>query len=82
MKKCEVELQEVEEYMSKSQEQKSQELEEEVQIEISQEIEMKITYKQIASMINRSEANIKYMKKHNPQQLEIIKLGCIEKLKM
>jgi len=41
----------------------------------------KLTYKQIASMINKTEANIKYLKKTNPQLLEIIKLGCIEKLK-
>ena len=42
----------------------------------------KLTYKQIAKMINKSEATIKYMKKTNPELLEIIKLGCIEKLKI
>ena len=41
----------------------------------------KLTYKKIAKMINKSEANIKYLKKNNPNLLEIIKLGCIEKLK-
>jgi len=42
---------------------------------------MKITYKEIAKMINKSEANIKYLKKTNPDFLEIIRLGCIEKIK-
>ena len=44
--------------------------------------EIKITYKIIASMINKSESNIKFMKKNNPELLEIIKLGCIEKIKL
>ena len=38
---------------------------------------MKITNTEIAEFIERTEANIKYMKKHNPQQLEIIKMGAI-----
>lgn len=36
---------------------------------------MKITYSEIAEYIGRTEANIKYMKKHNPEQLELIKIG-------
>ena len=42
----------------------------------------KLTYKKIASMINKSEANIKYLKKTNPQLLEILKLGCEAKLNL
>lgn len=38
---------------------------------------MKINYKEIAEIIGRSEANIKYMKKHNNEQLEVIKVGCL-----
>ncbi|WP_321471448.1 hypothetical protein [Halarcobacter sp.] len=38
---------------------------------------MKITYKEIAELINKTEANIKYMAKHNPEQLEIIKKGAL-----
>ena len=41
----------------------------------------KLTYKKIAAMINKSEANIKYLKKTNPQLLEILKLGCEAKLR-
>ena len=41
----------------------------------------KLTYKKIASMINKTEANIKYLKKTNPDLLEIIKLGCEAKIK-
>lgn len=36
---------------------------------------MKITYKEIAEMTNKSEAGIKSMKKGNPEQLELLKLG-------
>lgn len=42
---------------------------------------MKITYKKIAEMINKSEAGIKYIAKTNPKLLEILKLGCETKLK-
>lgn len=38
-----------------------------------------VTYKDIADFISRSEANIKYMKKHNPHQLELLKLGLLVK---
>uniref|UniRef100_UPI004048968A helix-turn-helix domain-containing protein n=1 Tax=Aliarcobacter sp. TaxID=2321116 RepID=UPI004048968A len=38
---------------------------------------MNINYKEIAELINRSEAGIKSMKKNNPEQLEITKLGAI-----
>lgn len=38
---------------------------------------MNITYKDIADFISRSEANIKYMKKNNPAQLELLKLGLL-----
>lgn len=37
----------------------------------------KITYKEIAKMINKTEAGIKYIKKTNPELLEILKLGCL-----
>ncbi len=36
---------------------------------------MKINYNEIAELIGRTEANIKYMKKHNPKQLEVLKIG-------
>ena len=36
---------------------------------------MQITYNEIAEYIGRTEANIKYMKKNNPQQLELLKIG-------
>lgn len=42
---------------------------------------MKITYKEIATMINKTEANIKYIKKTNPELLNILKLGCLCKKK-
>ena len=42
----------------------------------------KLTYKQIAKMINKTEANIKYIKKTNPELLEILKLGCEAKLQL
>jgi predicted transcriptional regulator len=38
---------------------------------------MQITYNEIAELIGRTEANIKYMKKNNPNQLEILKLGAL-----
>lgn len=38
---------------------------------------MQITYNEIAEIIGRTEANIKYMKKNNPNQLEIIKIGAL-----
>jgi hypothetical protein len=38
---------------------------------------MNIIYKEIADLIDRTEANIKYMKKHNPMQLELITIGAI-----
>ncbi len=38
---------------------------------------MKITYKEIAKMINKTEENIKYLKKTNPDLVEILKLGCL-----
>jgi predicted transcriptional regulator len=38
---------------------------------------MQITYNEIAEAIGRTEANIKYMKKHNPEQLELIKTGAL-----
>lgn len=38
---------------------------------------MKIIYNEIAELIERTEANIKYMKKNNPKQFEIIKLGSL-----
>ncbi|AXX95110.1 helix-turn-helix domain-containing protein [Arcobacter ellisii] len=36
---------------------------------------MQITYNEIAELIGRTEANMKYMKKHNPEQLELLKIG-------
>ena len=45
------------------------------------EQQIKITYKKIAEMINKSEAGIKYIAKTNPNLLEILKLGCETKLK-
>ena len=38
---------------------------------------MQIIYKEIAEYIGRTEANIKYMKKQNPKQLELISIGAI-----
>ena len=38
---------------------------------------MQVIYKEIAEYIGRTEANIKYMKKQNPKQLEILTLGAI-----
>ena len=40
---------------------------------------MKITYKEIASIVGRTEANIKYMKKNNPKIFEVVKAGCLLK---
>ena len=42
---------------------------------------IKITYKEIADMINKTEAGIKYIKKTNPKLLNILKLGCLCKKK-
>ena len=36
---------------------------------------MKITYKEIGEYTNKSEQGIKQMKKNNPQQLELLKIG-------
>lgn len=36
----------------------------------------KITYKEIANYINKTEANIKYIKKTNPNLFEVLKLGA------
>ncbi len=36
---------------------------------------MKITYKEIAEMTNKTEGAIKKMKTGNPEQLELLKLG-------
>ena len=41
---------------------------------------MKITYKVIAKYIHKSEANIKYLAKTNPDLVEILKLGIREKI--
>ena len=38
---------------------------------------MQIIDKEIAEYIGRTEANIKYMKKQNPKQLELISIGAI-----
>ena len=38
---------------------------------------MQVIYKEIAEYIGRTEANIKYMKKQNPKQLELISIGAI-----
>jgi predicted transcriptional regulator len=38
---------------------------------------MKVTYEEIADLIGRTEANIKYMKKNNPNQLELLTTGAI-----
>lgn len=40
-----------------------------------------ITYKEIAKMINKTEAGIKYIKKTNPELLEILQIGCACKKK-
>ena len=40
---------------------------------------MKITYKEIAKQISRTEDAIKYMKKNNPQIFEVVKIGCLVK---
>ena len=36
---------------------------------------MKITYKEIGEYTNKTEQGIKQMKKNNPQQLELLKMG-------
>ena len=38
---------------------------------------MKITYKEIGEYTNKSEQGIKQMKKNNPQQLELLKIGAL-----
>lgn len=38
---------------------------------------MKIIYKEIAELTNKTEAGIKKMKLNNPEQLEIIKMGAL-----
>lgn len=38
---------------------------------------MKITYIEIAEYINRTKGNLDYMKKNNPEQLELLKFGAI-----
>lgn len=38
---------------------------------------MKITYIEIAEMINRTKGNMDYMKKNNPEQLEVLKIGAL-----
>lgn len=38
---------------------------------------MKVTYKEIADYTNKSEGGIKQMKKNNPAQLELLKLGLL-----
>ena len=38
---------------------------------------MTIIYKEIANYIGRTEANLKYMKKHNLEQLELLKMGAL-----
>lgn len=38
---------------------------------------MIITYKEIAYYTNKVESTIKQMKKNNPQQLELLKMGAL-----
>lgn len=38
---------------------------------------MQVIYKEIAEYIGRTEANIKYMKKQNPKQLQVLTIGAI-----
>ncbi len=40
---------------------------------------MNITYKEIAKLINKTEQGIKYYSSHNPELLEILKLGSLLK---
>jgi len=40
---------------------------------------MKITQLEIATYLHRTVDTIKYMKKHNPQIFEIVKIGCLVK---
>lgn len=40
-------------------------------------MEIKVIYKEIAEMINKTESNMKYMSKNNPSQLELLKLGAL-----
>lgn len=38
---------------------------------------MNITYKEIGEYINKVESTMKQMKKNNPKQLELLKIGAI-----
>ncbi len=38
---------------------------------------MIITYKEIADYTNKVESTMKQMKKNNPQQLELLKMGAL-----
>lgn len=38
---------------------------------------MDITYKEIANYTNKVESTMKQMKKNNPEQLELLKIGAI-----
>lgn len=38
---------------------------------------MNITYKEIADYTNKVESTMKQMKKNNPEQLELLKIGAI-----
>ena len=38
---------------------------------------LKIIYKEIAELTNKSEAGIKKMVKNNPEQLKLLKLGAL-----
>lgn len=38
---------------------------------------MNITYKEIGEYCNKVESTIKQMKKNNPEQLEILKIGAL-----
>lgn len=38
---------------------------------------MKITYKEIAELINQTEQNIKQLKNKQPEKLELYKLGAL-----
>ncbi|MDD2896901.1 MAG: hypothetical protein PHG81_12865 [Aliarcobacter sp.] len=38
---------------------------------------MKIIYKEIAELTGKTEAGIKSMKKNNPEQLELLKMGAL-----
>lgn len=38
---------------------------------------MDITYKEIGNFCNKVESTIKQMKKNNPEQLELLKIGAL-----